>query len=161
MILIKYFCLYKDFEIQKKYFIQTISHDLRVSTIAQIRGIELLQKIYQNELLTSINNNSKLLEKEIFEKELKMVSTIDKNTCIKVDIKDFSKVIFIITSIAIYYSFCNSTIAIKDKIKNNMLELSISYTGKALSEEECRWMFYKNLRFSTVGYGIRMHLCKK
>ena len=55
MILIKYFRLYKDFEIQKKYFIQTLSHDLRVSTIAQIRGIELLQKIYQNELLASIN----------------------------------------------------------------------------------------------------------
>lgn len=38
--------LSQKFEKQKNYFVQTLKHDLRVSTLAQIRGIELLSKIH-------------------------------------------------------------------------------------------------------------------
>ena len=40
---------------ERDYFINTLSHDLRVSTIAQIRGLDLLEKdSNNNELLTEI-----------------------------------------------------------------------------------------------------------
>ncbi len=41
------------------------------------------------------------------------------------------------------------------------LEVSITYSGNPLSEEECRRMFSNNPRFSTVGHGIKMYMCKK
>ena len=49
-LIIKYILLYQDMLKQREYFIETLSHDLRVSTIAQIRGLELLKKnVSQNE----------------------------------------------------------------------------------------------------------------
>lgn len=47
---------------EKEYFIKTLSHDLRVSAIAQIRGLELLKKNiqnpdFQNELINNINDS--------------------------------------------------------------------------------------------------------
>ena len=45
---------------QRENFIKTLSHDIRVSTLAQIRGLDLLQEKYnQEELIFDINESCK------------------------------------------------------------------------------------------------------
>lgn len=44
IIITKYFFIYRSYTKQKRFFIDTLSHDLRVATIAQIRGLEILEK---------------------------------------------------------------------------------------------------------------------
>ena len=58
IIIFKYIMLYKSMLKERNYLINTLSHDLRVSTIAQIRGLDILQKNYaQEELIQEINNS--------------------------------------------------------------------------------------------------------
>ena len=62
ILLIKYIKLYSAFFEERNNFIQTLSHDLRVSTIAQLRGLELLQNNCSEkdyELISEINNSCK------------------------------------------------------------------------------------------------------
>lgn len=58
-ILVKYIFLHKKFVKQREYFIDTLSHSLRVSVLAQIRGMDLLQKKLEGteaeELITEVN----------------------------------------------------------------------------------------------------------
>ena len=58
-IIIKYFLLHKEMLKQRKYFINVLSHDLRVAAIAQIRGSELLQKESNSccEILENLNES--------------------------------------------------------------------------------------------------------
>ena len=62
-LIIKYLLLYRDMLKQREYFVETLSHDLRVSTIAQIRGLELLEKQLSQDrnedLIREIRNTSK------------------------------------------------------------------------------------------------------
>ena len=63
-LIIKYLLLYRDMLKQREYFVETLSHDLRVSTIAQIRGLDLLKKnALQNdnnlELISEIDKSCK------------------------------------------------------------------------------------------------------
>lgn len=59
-IITKYIFLQRKIIKQQKYFIDTLSHDLRISTIAQIRGLDLLQKNHpQIELVQEINESCK------------------------------------------------------------------------------------------------------
>ncbi len=57
----KYFALKHKLANQREYFIKVLSHDLRVSTLAQLRGLEVLGKILpeegQKELLSDINES--------------------------------------------------------------------------------------------------------
>lgn len=53
---------------QRKYFINTLGHDFRVSVIAQIRALELIKKNYSPELLDNI--------KETSENSLDMITTL-------------------------------------------------------------------------------------
>ena len=59
-VVINYILLNREFIKQRKYFIDTLSHDLRVSAIAQIRGIELLQKDsnVKNEIIENLHESS-------------------------------------------------------------------------------------------------------
>ena len=63
-LIIRNISLYMSLIRQRNYFINTLSHDLRVSALAQIRGLEFLQKnphyIRNNkDLLADINNSCK------------------------------------------------------------------------------------------------------
>lgn len=51
--IIKYKYLKRQIIQQREYFINTLSHDLRVTTLAQIRGLDLLKNIHGNEELVS------------------------------------------------------------------------------------------------------------
>ena len=55
VLIFKYCRLKNEYINQKKYFVETLSHDLRVSSLAQIRGLELLKK-------SSAANNLELIE---------------------------------------------------------------------------------------------------
>lgn len=60
---ISYISIYRNGIKQRKFFIDTLSHDLRVATIAQIRGLELLEKQLSQDrnedLIREISNSSK------------------------------------------------------------------------------------------------------
>lgn len=62
ILLYKIFLLKKEKAKQYEYFIKTLSHDFRVATLAQLRGLELLSKscdfdLHQMELFSEINNS--------------------------------------------------------------------------------------------------------
>lgn len=203
LIVFKYLRLKKDFIAQRNYFIQTLSHDLRVSTIAQIRGLEVVQKDNtlkdsQKEMLSYVNdscqftldminmllNTYKFERKEpvlnyeysniaeIISKSCNLVSCQSEEKGIKIvdslansflnfDKNYISKVINILLSTAIFYSNKNSVIKVLNKELFKEVEVSVLYNGNILTDEELKRMFSKNPRFSTVGHGIKMHLCKK
>lgn len=202
-IIYKYVILHQEFVKQREYFIKTLSHDLRVSTLAQIRGLEILQKNDLpkplQDLLFDINNSCKytfdmitmLLDTYRFEngeqvlnyetfnlseiindcihkisneakdKNIDFCSNLKNFEAIYADKYGFRKIVSILIRTALYYSEQNNTILIEMQKKNDFTKFSIIYKGKSLSDEECRRMFSNNPRFSTVGHGIRMHLCKK
>ena len=201
---IKYIQLRREISEQKEYFIQTLSHDLRVSTIAQLRGLELLQKasndFNRSELISYINDScrftldmiSMLLNTYRYEKGEQILNyekcsindlivdscnslnnfSKEKNIIIQqvtkeniyadVDKNSIQKLLSNLITTAICYGENNSKIFISNSIlENKDFKIVIGYKGKPLSEEECKRMFSNNSRFSTVGHGIRMHLCKK
>lgn len=203
IMLIKYLRLHRDFMQQKKYFIQTLSHDLRVSTIAQIRGLELLQKNnnlenFQQNILSEVSDSCKftldmismllntykfennepvlnyeyanlseiistscnIMTKICSEKDITFIKPL-QNFFLEIDKNYILKAINILLSTAIFYSKRNSSIKISCKKVGNYLQISIFYRGNLLTDEERKRMFLNNPKFSTVGHGIKMHLCKK
>ena len=180
---------------QRENFIKTLSHDIRVSTLAQIRGLDLLQEKYnQEELIFDINesckysldminmllntyryeNGEQILNREIFnfsdlvsqslaklsylaeEKNIKFYFNISASLPVYADCSELAKVLYYLTSTAIYYSEKNKNIAVTAQRNCENLEFAVIYSGDSLTEEECRRMFSNNPRFSTVGHGIKM-----
>lgn len=187
---------------EREYFINTLNHDLKVATLAQIRGLEILEKISlenQKDLIKDINNSCKyslemlsmLANSYKFDNGKKVLtynklnlntlitnciqeisnSSIDKNIKtvfspnsyfqIFADEDALKKIIKIL--ILTSYSYANSNSIVEIKIRKKMIsyKISINYTGNPLSEQECTQMFSKKNEYTTVGHGIRMHLCKK
>lgn len=185
--------------IQREHFIKTLSHDLRVSTLAQIRGLDLLQKGYNVELFSDVedackysldminmllntyryDNGEQVLNCESFnfldsvsacalkfhgiaeEKGLNIEYQIISSEFVWADKIEIEKVLYYLLSAAAFYSERNNVISISSQKVDGDLEVSITYLGKPLSDEECRRMFSNNPRFSTVGHGIKMYMCKK
>lgn len=185
---------------QRETFIQILSHDIRVSALAQIRGLELLDKNKQDEeLVNEIQASAKysleminmllntyqyekgeqiltyqkfvlldILEKAISqlqnranEKNIKFYYGKNLNKPICADETELLKVLYYIISTAIFYSERNNILAIAAKDFFSHTEISVTYCGATLSEEECKRMFLNTPRFSTVGHGIKMYMCKK
>lgn len=205
VLLILFFVLRKNISLkselfnQREYFIKTLSHDLRVSTLAQIRGLDLLQKKYSESLITDVeesckysldminmllstyryDNGEQILNKELFnfsdlvscvcsklesiiaEKGIEFYFVMNSSEIICADKIEIEKLLYYLLLTAIFYSEKNNKIAISVKKENGNLEVSVTYCGNSLSEEECRRMFMNNPRFSTVGHGIKMYMCKK
>ncbi len=205
ILLILFFVLKKNVSLkeelfnQRENYIKTLSHDIKVSTLAQIRGLDLLNKNYDKELVIDVKdscaysldminmllntyryeNGEQVLNCEFLnlsdlisstfskfnslmqEKMIKFYS--DENSCgtIWADKIEIEKLLYYLFSTAIFYAAKSSTIVISSKNNKNNLEISIIYAGKSLSEEECKRMFSNNPRFSTVGHGIKMYMCKK
>ncbi len=194
------FSLKSELFAQRENFIKTLSHDLRVSTLAQIRGLNILQKQYQGEELLNdldesckysldmINillntyryeNGEQVLNYETFnfseiispctekllktmkEKGVEFCFSISDSDTVTADKTEIGKTLFYLLSTSVYYSNKNNKIFVFIKKLHDKFEISITYSGKPLSEEECRRMFLNNPRFSTVGHGIKMYLCKK
>lgn len=63
IVVVKYILLHREFIKQRDYFIDTLSHSIRVSVIAQIRGMDLLQlslkKTEFEDLIAEINKGCK------------------------------------------------------------------------------------------------------
>lgn len=199
-VLKRNFSLRRELFSQRENFIKTLSHDIRVSELAQLRGINLLQKRYSDdELLNDIDDscrysldminillntyryengeqvlnyeifnfseivaeNSKKLSKQLQEKEIEIYYPKNSSEALYADKNELAKMLFYLLSTTIYYSYRNNKISIIVHKTSDDLSVSITYSGKSLSEEECRRMFLNNPRFSTVGHGIKMYLCKK
>lgn len=206
VLLVLFFVLRKNLSLksalfsQRENFIKTLSHDIRVSTLAQIRGLDLLQSKYsQEELITDINesckysldminmllntyryeNGEQVLNQEVFnfsdlvsycssklsyqaeEKNIDFYFNMNASTPVYADKAELAKALHYLLSTIIFYSRRNKKIAIFVKRVCDNLEVSITYSGNPLTEEECRRMFSNNPRFSTVGHGIKMYMCKK
>ncbi len=199
ILFIQYVILHKKMIKQRDFFINTLSHDLRVSAIAQIRGVELLEKEVQSNLITEIKNSClfsldminmllntyrydkgeeilryeefnfaekilsscKNLSNLIQEKKLKLHYNMDNLMNVRGDKTGLQKVFSTLLTIATCNAKKGTSVSIIAKKIKNRLNVSIVYTGFSLSEEERKRMFSENSRFSTVGHGIKMLLCKK
>lgn len=198
ILIIRNIILYKTLLQERNLFINTLSHDLRVSAIAQIRGVECLEKNYNHEfvgeiktsclysldminmllntyrfknkenclnyskfnLSESIKTSCDSLKNISNEKNLRFYQSNKKELLLNADEKAINKVLEIIISTTVFNAEKNSIIYITSKKDSSHIEFSVAYEGKALSEEECKRMFSKNPRFSTVGHGIKLQLCK-
>ena len=199
IFLIKYILLYKNFIKQQNFFINTLSHDLRISTIAQIRGLELLEKDTSHALVNEIKESCQFTfdminmllntykyekreqvisiqkinlvqeiiniytskAKEMKKKNIKFFLKNKYNINFEGDKTGFNKILSILISIAINNAKQNTPILISIKAKNSRFNIKIIYRGLYLTEEEQDRMFSIKPKFSTVGHGIKMLLCKK
>ena len=199
VLVYKYIKLHKNYINQREYFIKTLSHDLRVATLAQIRGLEILGRTVNSEILDEINESCKFSldmitmllntyklergDKILNYEKINLVSLVRdveqilyekfrlKNIAFKIhNSKKFLvdgdkdlllKLFLLLISTAIDNSFTDNQIIVKFLIEDDMLKVTLGYRGCSLSEEECRRMFLNQSRFSTVGHGIKMYLCKK
>lgn len=198
--IVKYKYLKKQIIQQREYFINTLSHDLRVSTLAQIRGLDLLKNNHDNEelvanikdscqytldMITMLLNMYKFETGEISlnyekfklseivseccsnlseissEKGVNISGQIENYDYIEADKEGVSKLTMCLISAALINADKNSTINVNLKKINNNFDVSISYKGVGLSEEDCSKMFSEGAKYSTVGHGIRMLFCKK
>lgn len=201
--IVKYFNLYIKMIKERNYFIDTLSHDLKVAIIAQIRAIDLLKKQptsntnydltksledsgkYSLELINMLlnsykyENNEQILKFEYFninelisntyehissiasEKNITLIYENKTSNVIYADKTEFFKALLILLTTSIDYAQKNSLISTKIKKVNKNINLEVTYIGHSLNEEEYKRMFFKKPRFSTVGHGIKMHLCKK
>ena len=189
---------------EREYFIKTLSHDLRVSTLAQMRGLDILQKLMRgqehSDLVTEINDSCRytlemmtmlvntfrfengenvlvyesidtkkllndslsIIEKSLSEKNIELFYKTDNlPKSFEADKNGMEKVFISLLLTAVINSVMNGKIFLNIKETAGNIVFNLSYTGRRLTDEECRRMFSKNPRFSTVGHGIRMHLCKK
>ena len=192
--------LYRKLNQQQNYFINTLSHDLRVSAIAQIRGLEILEKTFgKSELINEISNSCKysldmismllktyqyekgevILNYNYFniadtiknicfnnqintlEKNINICTNIPENIYINADKTELSKTIQALLSSVIFLSYTNKPIVAEVQNRENSILFRLTYHGKSLTQEECNRMFYNKTRFSAVGQGIKLHLCKK
>ena len=199
-----YFKLKQDLLNQRKFFIDTLSHDLSVSTLAQIRGIEILQdKLNLDsesaELLHDINNSCRFtldmitmllntykyedslshrkmesfniadiilsttdkLSNIALDKNIEFAYSLDANIDITGDSDAFYKVMYNLITTTIYNANKNSKIFLKVKKIKQKLLLSITYHGLSITEDEFKNRSFNKPKFSAVGHGIKMHLCKK
>ncbi len=203
IVIVRCILLHKEIKTQREYFIDTLSHNIRVSVIAQIRGLDLLQKELANteagilvdeinkgckytfDMITMIlnayryQNGEQILNYESInleevvalscnqlafladEKNINFNCQLEKNSIIVADKYGISKAIYTLVSTAIYNSNKNKPIYITTETKKQSFEISVMYHGKSLTEEECKRIYSDNSKFSTVGHGIKMHLCKK
>jgi K+-sensing histidine kinase KdpD len=203
-LIVKCILLHRELIKQKEYFVDTLSHDLRVSAIAQIRGLDLLQKSdfsleEKRDLIADINNSCKFslnmismliktfryeAGEQIFkyenfalndilrlscqehesmarEKEVTLDYKIEGLSLINADKAEIHKVFSFLVSTAITNAKRKTNIEIAILLKKDKYLTEIKYNGIALTEQEKRIMFSKKRRYSTVGHGIKMHLCKK
>lgn len=203
IVIVKCILLYREIKMQREYFIDTLSHSIRVSVIAQLRGLDILQKElinteagilvdeinkgckYTFDMLTMIlntyryQNGEQMLNYEAVnleeivsssckqltfltdEKHINFSCQLEKDSIIEADKYGISKAIYTLVSTAIYNSSKNKPIYIKTETNDQIFEISVIYHGKSLTEEECKKIYSDNSKFSTVGHGIKMHLCKK
>lgn len=204
VLIIRYCVLLRQIKQQKEYFLNVLNHDLKVSVLAQIRGLNLLKNKnlsqddkdclieniiesgeYSLDMISMLLNTyrfengenivkyeefdfSELLEKcsaklnrLALEKRINIVYQMSSDLFLEADKNFITKLCLILLLTAITNSNKEQPIMIFAKKKMGNLNVSIAYKGKPLSEEEQRRMFSKNSRFSTVGHGIKMNLCKK
>lgn len=202
-IVFQYVKLYKLMTEQRVFFINTLKHDLRVSLLAQIRGLEFLKNCIvsesTSELINELDISSKysldminmllkvykhdndeiILDSRSFNfSELANLlinnlssSFLEKNIKIIYNSKDYikmfadknciEKIMEILISKAIINAKKNSSIYIDAISNEDFFRISINYAGKPITDEEKRRMFEKKPKFSTVGYGIKLLICKK
>lgn len=202
-IVFQYVKLYRLMSAQRLFFINTLKHDLRVSLLAQIRGLEFLKNCIvsesTSELLNELDVSSKysldminmllkvykhdndeiILDSRSFNfSELANLlinnlssSFLEKNIKIIYNSKDYikmfadknciEKIMEILISKAIISANKNSSIYIDAISNEDFFRISINYAGKPITDEEKRRMFEKKPKFSTVGYGIKLLICKK
>ena len=201
----------KEIERQKEYFIETLIHDLKIPTLAQLRGLQLIEKgtmgpinSEQKELISNITESCNYIltmismvlntyrfetkqnplyyekfdlsqvvvesfekaSKEAKEKEIQFVyKSTNDNTFLEADREEIKKVVINLLNNAIVYSSRGEKIVVCVENENNNLKFSVTSRGISLSNKECLSLFErtseKNPKFSTVGHGISLYLCKK
>lgn len=105
--------------------------------------------------LNSIKNNNLIKEKNL----LLNYDLSTKN--IRADRDALNKALSILFSIIFCNAKKNSQVSFFQENDDKSYKLHIKYFGISLTEEEKLRMYSKKSYYSTVGYGIKMQLCKK
>ena len=197
-------------EKQKQFFMEILTHDLKTPTLAQLRGLELIQKDAgekispeQKELVGHIKDSCKYvldmisqvlriynlengIHTAVYEKVnmekllLESFSEVDyaakeKNvefvylasgvdTILEAEKNDIKIAIINLLLNAVVYSNYGEKIFIKFERFSQYLKFEIITKGIILTEDECRNMFNAALsklpRYSVIGHGINLYLCK-
>lgn len=84
-----------------------------------------------------------------------------ENDFILADEDNLKKALQILFLTASQNSKENKNIKVSLSHSKKQVIIDITYTGNPLSNEECKRMFEKSPKFSTVGHGIKMYFCKK
>ena len=151
------FSLISDVKKSCKYTLDMISM-LADSYKAEIGENIFVYEIFDtNEIIKSAITDYKELFKE---KNINITSRGNK-LLFCTDKMFFEKVIKLILSASINYSKQNSSIDLTLSRNGNSINVSVSYKGKILSEEETARMLSRSTIYSTVGHGIQMFFCKK
>ena len=186
---------------ERELFIKVLNHDLKVATLAQLRGLELLIKnntndseivkeiqnscnyslemvdmmikTYQfdndkNNLIIQrcnitelINDTSQYYIKLLEEKNVKIYIKSESQNFINANKSLLEKLFQVLFSVAILNTEKrrNINVIVKKELENFVV--IITYQGKLLSQEECEKIFTEKTCLTTVGFGIKMYLCKK
>lgn len=160
--------LYKTCNIEQKDLVQDISDSCKYS-LDMITCLMNTYKFDNGEQILKYNvfNLTDLIQgaisniSEIYRlKNFKIDFDSLKDNFIEADKEMISKLIKIILITCVLNSETSEIKIIVKKELNRYL-ISLSYVGKALSEEEYRRMFMNEPCYTTVGQGIRMYFCKK
>ena len=166
---IEYLSKTKDFDDYQTELINEIDKSCRYSLdmISMLMNSYLFEKgeqviYYENFILQEVVSSLiELVKPFLKEKNINLNLAIDKLLTIRADKNLMFKLILNLLTTAISYAEANSTITLASKMNKNICEFFVAYQGKSLSEAECERMFSNQTHFSTVGHGIKMHLCKK
>ena len=168
-LIIRNFILYKNLITERKYFINTLKHDLKVATIAQIRGIDLLRKNADNNEITQSIHDSCLFSLDLINTLIKTYKYKNKEQVLLYETINITELIkqlsYSISSdvekknIALKYktNFINQVYADKEEFKKAILILLSTSLNNAKKNSKIEIEIkqnYKNISFSISYKGI-------
>ncbi|MBN2348939.1 MAG: hybrid sensor histidine kinase/response regulator [Bacteroidales bacterium] len=159
---------HKDF---LKFIIDTsnnvVSYFNKLLNWTNIEAKEINLKITPSKLSRIVNASRIILQKEISEKELSVVSEIDDNFTVNIDETYFGQVVRNLLSNAVKYTSKGGKIRIFIRTQNTQTQLVISDNGVGIRNITPEEMFSKKINKSTrgtqgeTGTGIGLGICKK
>ena len=150
-----------------------IIKEIQNSCNYSLEMIDMMLKAYQfdnnkNNLIIQrfnivelISDTSQYFKKLLEEKNAKIYIKSEFQNLIDADKALLAKLFQILFSVAILNSEKrkNINVIIKKEVENYVV--IIAYQGNLLSQEECEKIFTEKACLTTVGFGIKMYLCKK
>ena len=148
----------KEIQNSCNYSLEMINMMIKTFQIDNARDNLIIQKFNIIEL---INESSQYFKKKLEEKKAKIYIKSESQSFINADKSLLAKLFQILFSVAVLNSEKQRNINVIVKKEAQNYVVIIAYQGKLLSKDECEKIFTEKTCFTTVGFGIKMYLCKK